>query len=400
MKDEVESQLSAMFDGELPAAECELLSRRIDRDENLRARWSRYALIGACDALRAGGYRAQRFRRRVSAALAARRGAAHSAGRGVSGVAARLVWNPRWPRPWWLAVAGCRSRCCAMRQLGDQRCAALTRRLQRPRTALPPAGERCGAGAHGQPRAARRSDPQLVPRADSYVTPADLPQRHDSALRTQLADYIVAHSEYSTPLMRRESAVRAGQQRGRSDTHRVRLRTGRCRPRRQPDATRARSDASARLHGRMRCGTAASPAWRPAALCAWLCAAPHAARRRRRRTRLAGAHRPGAGKAQLRRRVRARARRRDRDAAGDPSRRQRGVSERLRIDGRLGARIHPHGHAADLLPARPAHGAGGKEPAIRRCRSTVCRSIDATLDRASTRSPSWRARASPAAMRA
>jgi len=46
-QDEVESQLSAMFDGELPSAECELLSRRIDRDENLRARWSRYALIGA-----------------------------------------------------------------------------------------------------------------------------------------------------------------------------------------------------------------------------------------------------------------------------------------------------------------------------------------------------------------
>ena len=46
-QDEVESQLSAMFDGELPAAECELLSRRIDRDERLRGRWSRYALIGA-----------------------------------------------------------------------------------------------------------------------------------------------------------------------------------------------------------------------------------------------------------------------------------------------------------------------------------------------------------------
>ena len=47
IQDEVESQLSAMFDGELPATECELLSRRIDRDEILRARWSRYALIGA-----------------------------------------------------------------------------------------------------------------------------------------------------------------------------------------------------------------------------------------------------------------------------------------------------------------------------------------------------------------
>ena len=41
------SQLSAMFDGELPAAECELLSRRLARDEQLRATWSRYAVIGA-----------------------------------------------------------------------------------------------------------------------------------------------------------------------------------------------------------------------------------------------------------------------------------------------------------------------------------------------------------------
>ena len=48
---ERDSQLSAMFDGELSAAECELLARRLARDEALRAQWSRYALIGA--ALRA-----------------------------------------------------------------------------------------------------------------------------------------------------------------------------------------------------------------------------------------------------------------------------------------------------------------------------------------------------------
>ena len=40
-----------MFDGELPAAECELLARRLTRDDALRAQWSRYAMIGA--ALRA-----------------------------------------------------------------------------------------------------------------------------------------------------------------------------------------------------------------------------------------------------------------------------------------------------------------------------------------------------------
>src|SRR5215207_2457928 len=45
------SQLSAMFDNELPGAECELLARRLTRDEALRAQWSRYSMIGA--ALRA-----------------------------------------------------------------------------------------------------------------------------------------------------------------------------------------------------------------------------------------------------------------------------------------------------------------------------------------------------------
>src|SRR5208337_3284538 len=47
MNEERDSQLSAMFDGELQATECELLSRRLGRDEQLRARWSRYAAIGA-----------------------------------------------------------------------------------------------------------------------------------------------------------------------------------------------------------------------------------------------------------------------------------------------------------------------------------------------------------------
>ena len=41
------SQLSAMFDGELPPAERELVARRLSRDEALRETWGNYALIGA-----------------------------------------------------------------------------------------------------------------------------------------------------------------------------------------------------------------------------------------------------------------------------------------------------------------------------------------------------------------
>src|SRR6185437_9609576 len=47
MNEELDSQLSAMFDNELPAAECELLARRLSRDMDLKARWGRYAVIGA-----------------------------------------------------------------------------------------------------------------------------------------------------------------------------------------------------------------------------------------------------------------------------------------------------------------------------------------------------------------
>jgi negative regulator of sigma E activity len=42
------SQLSALFDDELPPAEADLVIRRVLKDPALRARWERYALIGAC----------------------------------------------------------------------------------------------------------------------------------------------------------------------------------------------------------------------------------------------------------------------------------------------------------------------------------------------------------------
>ena len=47
MDQERDSQLSAMFDGELQEAECELLARRLARDAQLKQKWTNYALIGA-----------------------------------------------------------------------------------------------------------------------------------------------------------------------------------------------------------------------------------------------------------------------------------------------------------------------------------------------------------------
>src|SRR5215467_353251 len=70
MNEELDSQLSAMFDGELPGAECELLARRLVRDETLRSQWSRYALIGAALRAERGVVLHERVAWRVQGALA------------------------------------------------------------------------------------------------------------------------------------------------------------------------------------------------------------------------------------------------------------------------------------------------------------------------------------------
>ena len=100
MNEELDSQLSAMFDNELPAAECELLARRLSRDEDLKARWSRYAAIGAT--IRAeGGLR-------LNSNLAVRVNNAISAEPAV--VAAKAIEpsreKPRKATPRWLMPVG------------------------------------------------------------------------------------------------------------------------------------------------------------------------------------------------------------------------------------------------------------------------------------------------------
>src|ERR1700692_1365750 len=71
MNEELDSQLSAMFDDELPAAECELLARRLSRDEQLKARWGRYAAIGATIRAERGVRVNAALARKVSAAILA-----------------------------------------------------------------------------------------------------------------------------------------------------------------------------------------------------------------------------------------------------------------------------------------------------------------------------------------
>jgi sigma-E factor negative regulatory protein RseA len=192
-QDEVESQLSAMFDGALPAAECELLSRRMDRDENLRSRWSRYALIGA--AMRSEPVATARsgFASRVSAAIEAsgprrrlRRGSlvvngalAATLVAGVAGLGVSMLRE--------VALRG-----------GDGAPSLVA--ASTVSTTVPVGAQPAVAGGGSARATGGANDSPFSP--VSYVNPTGTPGV-STILRSQLADYIVAHSAYSTPLLRR-----------------------------------------------------------------------------------------------------------------------------------------------------------------------------------------------------
>lgn len=188
-QEEVESQLSAMFDGELPSAECELLSRRIDRDEELRARWSRYAMIGAVMRAEPVAPVGSDFAARVSAAVAtdvnprpARR--AGTLWRG--GLAASMV----------LAIAG-----LSLHLLRNF--TTTSEGVVVASTALRPSADESAAPSAAS-AAQELSDVTAASSREpvSYVTPA-ASVGSSPALQSQLANYVIAHSEYSRPLLRR-----------------------------------------------------------------------------------------------------------------------------------------------------------------------------------------------------
>jgi sigma-E factor negative regulatory protein RseA len=197
-QEQVESQLSAMFDGELPAAECELLSRRLDRDENLRSRWSRYALIGA--AMRSEPVATARhgFAGRVSAALQA----GENRNASIAGVIRkRTVWNAALAASMVAAVAGV--------SIGMLRYSSPSLSGATPASGAALASNASAPAALSLTHLSATVAPADVmpvtlrePLSHSYTTPVNQ-SNADTGLRIQLADFIVAHSEYSTPLMRR-----------------------------------------------------------------------------------------------------------------------------------------------------------------------------------------------------
>jgi sigma-E factor negative regulatory protein RseA len=194
MNEELDSQLSAMFDDELPASECELLARRLSRDEQLKARWGRYAVIGAT-------IRAERGVR-LNAALASRVSAAISS---EPALAAEPTPQPkkRFANAWWQPVASVAA------VAGVATVSILWLRSQSPELNTTPLSAQVAAPAIAVPASAtagravnQAATPVSFGEPDSYVVPKGSARRL-VVPSTELANYVVAHSEFSSPVARR-----------------------------------------------------------------------------------------------------------------------------------------------------------------------------------------------------
>ncbi len=181
MNEELDSQLSAMFDDELAPAECELLARRLSRDEQLKARWGRYAVIGAAIRSERGVRLNAALAGRVSAVILAEPALAAAQG-------AR-----RAPARWWQPLAG------AAVAVGVAVGSVLWLRAQAPFTAAPPSAHLTATVS--VPAAAVLSA-AAAGAADSYVVPR-APAVRAMVPSTELANYVVAHSVFSSPVGRR-----------------------------------------------------------------------------------------------------------------------------------------------------------------------------------------------------
>jgi sigma-E factor negative regulatory protein RseA len=181
MNEELDSQLSAMFDDELPPAECELLARRLSRDEHLKARWGRYAIMSAVIRAERGVRLNAPLAGRVNAVLLAEPAlAAHTAPR-----------DRRSRLRWWQPLGG------AAVAAGVAAVSILWLRAQVPSPAAPLVAQ---ATAPAPVTA-------LVPAAssgqgESYIVPQPRPAPV-MVPSTELANYVVAHSMFSPPVARR-----------------------------------------------------------------------------------------------------------------------------------------------------------------------------------------------------
>jgi negative regulator of sigma E activity len=184
MNEQLDSQLSAMFDDELPAVECELLARRLSRDEELRARWSLYAAIGATIRAEGGARLNAELARRVSVAISTEPPVVAEPESPRSRPPSRLFGSRLWAPVGGVAVAASVAAAAILwvRFESGPDTQTIT---QVPAT---PGGTAVVQSADSA--------------APAYVVPKTVPRR-SIVPSTQLANYVVAHSEFSSPVNRR-----------------------------------------------------------------------------------------------------------------------------------------------------------------------------------------------------
>jgi negative regulator of sigma E activity len=178
MNEHLKNQLSAFIDGELPQHEIELLFKRLDGNPELRATLARYTVIGECLRTRPAEGPSRAFAERIRAAVQAD-------GPLAGEKAARRRWN--WFRP--VAGLAVAATVATVAVLGLQR-------LQEPLDE-PPAQVASNSEPTGVVIGATTESAQT-----SYTVPAPATSA-PLVSATRLTNYVVAHSEYSSPLGRR-----------------------------------------------------------------------------------------------------------------------------------------------------------------------------------------------------
>ena len=218
MNEERDSQLSAMFDGELPGGECELIARRLAREETMRSQWSRFSMIGAAIRAERGVALHDRVAWRVQSVISQEPtygdgtdiGAtnAHTAAVVPAEVLRRAAsrrWN-RFTRP--LAGMGIAASVAAAAILflrfqgasGELVADNSTTTGATQSIVLTP--EQPAPAAAGQVPSERLAQNDAQKGSTDYVTPKPSPQTN-LAQNASLANYVVAHSEFSGPISRR-----------------------------------------------------------------------------------------------------------------------------------------------------------------------------------------------------
>jgi len=198
MTDALNEQLSACLDGQLPPAELDLLLKRVGREAELRAAIGRYSLIGEAMRAERPAVASRDFASKVMAAVAAEPVPVQAP---ASVTRPNVVQTPAAARPARISPAAIRY----LRPVAGMAIAAGVAAVAV--LVMQPIGSPDVVPVNA-PLVAANNQPaanEAVVATDtesSYVVPTSTSQ---SAFipATRLTNYVVAHSEYSSPLSRR-----------------------------------------------------------------------------------------------------------------------------------------------------------------------------------------------------